>query len=339
MEVALPRMETLEESPTFGKFVVEPLERGYGVTLGNSLRRVMLSAIEGAAITAVKIDGVLHEFSVIPGLKEDTTELLLNLKALNLRVDTAGSGKPEPQTVRIDRKGAGRITGADVECPTGIEVANPECYIATIDGEHESLSMEMIVEVGKGYVLPDKQEHRPGQPIGVIPLGSAFTPVRKVNYTVEPRRVGFKTDFERLVLEVTTNGTIKPSLAISQAALILDRFFRHFMEFAGITDGPGADDPALIAGMPGGVAADERIEEMDFSVRTYNCLKKANILTLGELVQASESDLMQIRNFGKKSLDEVRAKLEQRHVALKSGGGTDLDDDDDADDEDEVADE
>jgi DNA-directed RNA polymerase subunit alpha len=320
MEVALPRMETLEESPTFGKFVVEPLERGYGVTLGNSLRRVMLSAIEGAAVTSVKIDGVLHEFSVIPGLKEDTTELLLNLKALSLKVDPAGPAKGEAQTVHIARTGAGRITGADVECPTGVEVANPECYLATIADERGALNMEMVVELGKGYVLPDKQEQRPGQPIGVIPVGSAFTPVRKVNYTVEPRRVGFKTDFERLVLEVTTNGTIRPSLAISQAALILDRFFRHFMEFAGISDGASGDDQAQIAGMPGGNAADERIEEMDFSVRTYNCLKKANILTLGELVQTTESDLMQIRNFGKKSLDEVRLKLDQRHLALKPGG-------------------
>jgi DNA-directed RNA polymerase subunit alpha len=317
MEVALPRMETLEESSTYGKFVVEPLERGYGVTLGNSLRRVMLSAIEGAAVTSVKIEGVLHEFSVIPGLKEDTTELLLNLKNLSIVVDTSGPGRAEPRTIKIERHGAGRITGADIECPSGVHIANPECYIATIDDENGSLSMEMVVEIGKGYVLPDKQEHRAGQPIGVIPVGSAFTPVRKVNYTVEPRRVGFKTDFERLVLEVTTNGTIRPSMAISQAAMILDRFFRHFMEFAGVSEEvAGTDQPALPV-LPGGQAADERIEEMEFSVRTFNCLKRANILTIGELVQSTEADLRQIRNFGDKSLAEVRAKLAQRQLYLR----------------------
>ncbi len=383
MEVALPRMETLEETPTFGKFVVEPLERGYGVTLGNSLRRVMLSAIEGAAITAVKIDGVLHEFSEIPGLKEDTTELLLNLKNLNLRVEPSAAGRAEAHTVRIERRGAGRITGADVECPAGVEVVNPECYIATIADDNASLSMEMVVEVGKGYVLPDKQEQRPGQPIGVIPVGSAFTPVRKVNYTVEPRRVGFKTDYERLVLDITTNGTMKPSAAISQAAMILDRFYRHFMELApvNVTEGDDSQEPlrpaefepqaaydmlvragintrgklraqdvkalrgiegfgqehenavkewmrkhpaqqggealAIGAILPGGQAADERIEEMEFSVRTHNCLKRANILTIGELVQTTESELMQIKNFGVKSLNEVRTKLAQRDLALR----------------------
>ncbi len=325
MEVALPRMETLEETPTFGKFVVEPLERGYGVTLGNSLRRVMLSAIEGAAITSVKIEGVLHEFSEIPGLKEDTTELLLNLKNLNLRIEPGPSGKLEPHTVRIDRKGAGRITGADVDCPAGVEVVNPECYIATIADDNASLTMEMVVEVGKGYVLPDKQEHRTVQPIGVIPVGSAFTPVRKVNYTVEPRRVGIKTDFERLVLDVTTNGTMRPSVAISQAAGILDRFFRHFMEFAGSPEAAAVEDLAQIPGLPGGQAADERIEEMEFSVRTFNCLKKANILTIGELVQAAEGELMQIKNFGIKSLNEVRAKLAQRGLALRGEGVADPD--------------
>mgnify|MGYP005851610699 CR=1 FL=1 len=320
MEVELPRMETLEETQTTGKFVVEPLERGYGVTLGNSLRRVMLSAIEGAAITSVKIDGVLHEFSEIPGLKEDTTELLLNLKNLNVRVDPGPSGKPEPHTVRIARKGAGRVTGADVECPAGVEVVNPECYIATIADENASLSMEITVEVGKGYVLPDKQEQRTGQPIGVIPVGSAFTPVRKVNYTVEPRRVGYKTDYERLVLDVTTNGTMKPSMAISQAAMILDRFFQHFMEFGGLPEATETAEAAQIPGLPDGQAADERIEEMEFSVRTFNCLKRSNILTIGDLVQTNETELMQIKNFGNKSLNEVRTKLAHRGLALRGEG-------------------
>src|ERR1043165_1089669 len=234
MELTIPRIETLEENGTYGKFVVEPLERGYGVTLGNSLRRVLLSSIEGAAVTYVKIDKVLHEFSTIPGVKEDTTELLLNLKDLYVKVELNGAGlKPDPITIRINKHGEGRIAGADVECPADVQVVNPECYIATISDEDATLNMEMTVELGKGYVLPDKQEHRATQPIGVIPVGSAFTPVRKVNYTVEATRVGFKTDYERLVLEITTNGTIKPSQAMSQAAAILNRFFRQFVEFVG----------------------------------------------------------------------------------------------------------
>src|SRR6266446_3006763 len=183
MELTIPRIETLEERGTYGKFIVEPLERGYGVTLGNSLRRVLLSSIEGAAVTYVKIDKVLHEFSTIPGVKEDTTELLLNLKELYVKFERNGTGKPEPVMIQITKRGEGRITGADVECPENVEVVNPEIYLATISDEDATLNMELTVEVGKGYVLPDKQERRATQPIGVIPLGSAFTPVRKVNYT------------------------------------------------------------------------------------------------------------------------------------------------------------
>jgi DNA-directed RNA polymerase subunit alpha len=335
MELTLPRIETLEEDGSHGKFVVEPLERGYGVTLGNSLRRVMLSSIEGAAITYVKIDGVLHEFSTIAGLKEDCTELLLNLKELAVRVDRGIGGKPEPKTIRITRTGEGRITGADIECPTGVEVANPAVYLATMADDNASLNMELTVEVGKGYVLPDKQERRHSQPIGVIPVGSAFTPVRKVNYTVEATRVGYKTDYERLIIEVATNGTMKPSVAISEAAAILDRYFQHFMQFAG-AGLAGVEGFALPAVDTGEHAPDTRIEDLDFSVRTYNCLKKANILTLGDLVQTTEADLMQIRNFGKKSLLEVREKV--HHMGLSLKGSEHVGDDDegaeaDADDE------
>jgi DNA-directed RNA polymerase subunit alpha len=325
MELTLPRIETLEEAGSTGKFVVEPLERGYGSTLGNSLRRVMLSSIEGAAITYVKIDNVLHEFQTIPGVKEDTTGLLLNLKELYIRVNRNGSAKTEPQTVRITRKGSGRVTGADVECPEGMEVVNPECYIATISDEAASLNMELTIELGKGYVLPDKQERRASQPIGVIPVGSAFTPVRKVNYTVEATRVGFKTDYERLTLEVLTNGTLKPSEAISEAAAILARYFRLFVEFGGsagdLTERALPEDGLALPQPP-----EARIEELDFSVRTYNCLKKAAILTIGELVQTTEADLMQIRNFGKKSLVEVREKLSQWGLALKGGNTVSTDD-------------
>ena len=211
---------------------MEPLERGYGVTLGNSLRRVLLSSIPGAAITYVEIDKVLHEFSTIPGVKEDTTELLLNLKDVFVKVHRNGSGeKHEPKKIHIDRKGEGIVTGADITCPEDIEIVNPEAYIATISDEDARLSMEMTIETNKGYVLPDRQERRSQMGIGVIPMGAAFTPVRKVNYTVEATRLGSNTNLERLVLEVYTNGTITPQAAISEAAKILSQYFALFSSF------------------------------------------------------------------------------------------------------------
>jgi DNA-directed RNA polymerase subunit alpha len=312
METSTSRIETLEQNETYGKFVVEPLDRGYGVTIGNSLRRVLLSSIPGAAVTSIKIDGVLHEFSTIPGVKEDTTELILNLKDLFVKVHHASLStngvKPDPKTIRIDVKGEGIVTGADIQCPSDVEVVNPEVYLATLSDESAGLSMELTVDEGKGYVLPEKQD-KSKQVIGVIPIGAAFTPVRRVAYNVEATRVGFKTDYERLTLEIWTNGTIAPSEALSQAANMLEQFFHKFVEFprgaAGRTGAPGGASFGIV----GAGAADTRIEELDFSVRTYNCLKKANVLTLGDLLQISEYDLMQIRNFGKKSLTEVRDKL------------------------------
>lgn len=349
METVTPRIETLEQSDTYGKFVVEPLEPGYGVTLGNSLRRVLLSSIEGAAVTSVKIEGVQHEFQTIPGLKEDATELLLNLKELFVRVydtngESSGNGSEAggwasgAHTARIESRGAGRITGADVICPSDVEVANPEVYIATLSEETARLSMEMKIEKGRGYVLPEKSVNRT-EVIGEIPVPAAFGPVRKVNYTVDPTRVGNRTDYERLVIEITTNGTILPAEALSQAAETLSDYFRRFIEFPGpggrlLTSG-GFDGSAL-----GHSAPDARIEELDFSVRTYNCLKKANVLTIGELAQISETDLMNIRNFGKKSLTEVKEKLSQLGLALKDAkdgesyvGGDEDDEDDETDDE------
>lgn len=330
MELTLPTIQTLESDANYGKFIVEPLDRGYGVTLGNSLRRVLLASIPGAAITYVKIDKVLHEFSTIPGVKEDTTELLLNLKDLHVKVYRNGSGevKHEPKTIRIDVKGEGRVTGADVQCPEDVEVVNPEAYIATISDDDATLSMEMTVETNKGYVLPDRLERRSQIGIGVIPMGAAFTPVRKVNFTVEATRVQSNINLERLILEVWTNGTVTPENAISEAARILMQYFTLFAGFqkgvAGLLLAPGAEDSAGV----GGDVPNVRIEELDFSVRTYNCLKKANILTIPELVQYTEADLMQIRNFGRKSLTEVREKLAGLNLSLKGGSTVNLDEED-----------
>ncbi len=306
MEEVVPQMKTLSETSTYGKFVVEPLDRGYGVTLGNSLRRVLLSSVQGAAITSVKIDGVLHEFQLIDGLKEDTTELLLNLKDLCVRIDPSLAARGGKHVIRIASEGAGRVTGADVLCPDGVEVMNPECYLATISDDGASLKMEMTIEVGRGYVVPDKQEGAVLPPIGTIPVSAAFTPVRKVNYLVEPRRVGFKTDYEGLTLEVTTNGTISPSVAISQASAILNGYYVRFMELA---PDQGLALPASEEEQ--GTGDNTLIVDLGFSPRTRNCLSKANILTLGELKRLDQSDLLALRNFGKKSLDEVTAKLEQ----------------------------
>jgi len=364
MEAVIPRIETLEQTDIYGKFVVEPLEPGYGVTLGNSLRRVLLSSIDGAAITSVKIDGVQHEFQTIPGLKEDATELLLNLKELYVRVydrdgtvlaaaaalNGAGSNgtgdldgsvdaKPEVRTIRIEAQGQGKITGADVICPPDVEIANPEVYIATLSEETARLHMEMRIEKGRGYVLPEKSSTR-SDIIGEIPVPAAFTPVRKVNYQVDPTRVGNRTDYERLLIEITTNGTIAPNEALAQAAQTLTDYFQRFVGFPG-TGGRSLTGYGYEAVGGGASAPDARIEELDFSVRTYNCLKKANVLTIGELTQISETDLMNIRNFGKKSLNEVKEKLSQLGLALKDSepgsepisGGDDDDEDDGGDDE------
>lgn len=320
MEQIVPRIDTLAQDETYGKFVMEPLERGFGVTLGNALRRVLLSSIPGAAITSVKIEGVLHEFSTIPGVKEDTTELILNLKGLYVKVHRDGAAKPEPKTIWIDVKGAGEVTGADVRTPADVEVVNPEMHIATISDESTGLSMEMTVEVGKGYVLPEEQE-RAKPTIGVIPVGAAFTPVTKANFVVEPTRVGHRTDYERMVLEVWTNGTMSPSDAINEAARILDRLIRQFAEFPYGRAIEGLEEEEAYGRELEVRPPDARIEELDFSVRTYNCLKKDNILTMGELVQKTEQDLMNIRNFGKKSLTEVKEKLAQLGLSLKSTAG------------------
>jgi DNA-directed RNA polymerase subunit alpha len=318
MEMVTPRIEILEDGEVYGKFVAEPLEQGFGYTIGNALRRVLLSSIPGAAITSVRIDGVLHEFSTIPGVREDTTELILNLREVFVRMEVDGNENPEPMVIRLDVHGPGEVTGADIQTPPEITIVNPEVHIATLDDETATLRAEMTVERGKGYVLPDRQD-KARLPIGVIPVGAVFTPVRKVSYTVDPTRVGHRTDFDRLVLEVTTNGTISPSEAVSEAARILDQHLRLFFDFARRSRGVVGELGIGGKGMPHS-PPDARIEELDFSVRTYNCLKKANILTIQDLVQLSEADLLNIRNFGKKSLMEVKEKLESLNLSLRESG-------------------
>ncbi|HOC31991.1 MAG: DNA-directed RNA polymerase subunit alpha [Armatimonadetes bacterium] len=299
------------DSEYYGKFEVSPLESGFGTTVGNALRRVLLSSVPGAAITSVKIDRVLHEFSNIPGVREDTTELLLNLKELNIRfMGTMTAG--EERELKIAVKGKGEVTGADVQCPEDMEIVNPEAYIATISDEDASLSMELTVTIGKGYVLPEAQEKYKNI-IGTIPVGSVFTPVRKVNYSTEPTRVGNRTDFERLVLEIWTNGTISAEAALSQAAEILIANVSLF-----IKEGHGS--PYRLAPVGGGDSAlkapDKKIEELEFSVRTYNCLKKAGIETIADLVKTTEQQLLNIRNLGRVSLDEIKERLAEEGCSL-----------------------
>jgi DNA-directed RNA polymerase subunit alpha len=329
----MPHISTLDLQSEYGKFVLEPLERGYGQTIGNALRRVLLSSIQGAAIAAIRIDKVFHEFAPIPGVKEDTTELLLNLKDVALRY--SAEAPLDEATLRIDVKGPGRVTGADIIVPEGVEVVNPEVYIATISDSNASLTMELYIGWGAGYVLPEKQEKYKGM-IGIIPTGAQYTPVKKVNYTVEQTRVGMRTDYERLVLDIFTNGAVRPNDALSQSAHILDKYFRMFFDlgeagFEASEDLDTADDDEMLKNVP-----DLRIEELDFSQRTFNCLRRAGILTLKNLAVTTESDLTAIRGFGKKSLLEVRDKLQEHGLELKppKGGYRAIDTLDDEDDED-----
>ena len=292
----------------YGKFVVEPLERGFGLTLGNALRRVLLSSLPGAAISTVKIDGVQHEFSTVPGVKEDVTEIVLNLKELSAKMFTDNA-----KTVTINAKGPAVVTAGDIVVDEEVEIINKDLVIATL-AEGATLNMEMTLESGRGYVSADKNKKN-GLPIGVIPVDSIFTPVYKVNYTIENTRVGQVTDYDKLTLEVWTDGSIKPDEAVSSAAKLLSEQLALFVY---LTDNVIPIDFNEPEDKKMEKVQVMTIEELDLSVRAYNCLKRANINTVYELIQRNEDDMMKVRNLGKKSLEEVEQKLAALGPRLRS---------------------
>ena len=312
IEMEKPNIECvdLSEDGRYGKFVVSPLERGYGTTIGNSLRRVLLSSLPGYAITSVKIDGVLHEFSTIPGVKEDVTEIVLNLKSVILKIHGE-----DPKTVYIEANGAGEVTAGDISHDSEVEILNPELHICTLDDDAH-VSMELTVDKGRGYVSAERNKQLLNPPIGVIAVDSIYTPVLKVNYTVENTRVGQITDYDKLTLEVWTNQTISVTEAVSLGAKFLNE---HLSLFSGLSDeayeteimvDKGDDDNKRILEMT--------IEELDLSVRSFNCLKRAGVNTVEDLTTKTEEDMMKVRNLGKKSLDEVVAKLHSFGLDLRS---------------------
>lgn len=309
-------IQTIELTRDYGKFVVTPLERGYGQTIGNAMRRMLLSSIPGAAVVAVRVEKVLHEFAPIPGAKEDMTEFMLNLRELAIRVHSDRPPETDFQMI-IDVKGPGRVTAADIQTPKNVEIVNPDAYLCTLTEKGSSLYAELFVGWGTGYSPPERQENYRGR-IGIMPMGSQFTPVRKVSYTVEATRVGQRTDYDRLTLEVWTNGSVSPDVAVKQAASFLDNFIRLFLQL-----GEGSMEVSLGAheelSKEDLSVPDIRVEEMDFSQRTLNCLKRAEIETLRDLVRKTEDDLECIPGFGKKAMEEVHQKLSERGLALRSG--------------------
>ena len=308
IEIEKPSIEVLELKENYGKFALEPLERGFGITVGNSLRRVLLSSLPGVAVTSIKVDGVLHEFSTIPGVKEDVTELILTLKELSMKMDSDGA-----RTLKIEHTGEGVIKAGDIICPPDVEILNKDLHIATLD-ENSKFNMEIHVDKGRGYVSAEenKTEH---MPIGVLPVDSIYTPVEKVSYHVENTRVGQKSDYDKLILEVWTNGSINPQEGISLAAKVLVEHLNLFIDLTEhvsnveIMVEKEEDQKEKVL--------EKTIEELDLSVRSYNCLKRAGINTVEELANKSEDDMMKVRNLGKKSLEEVIQKLEELGLGLK----------------------
>ena len=313
IEIEKPQIECIETpgEASYGKYVVEPLERGYGTTLGNALRRIMLSSLPGTAATSIKIAGVQHEFSTIPGVKEDVTEIVLNIKGLLTKLHTE-SGK----TVYIEATGPCEVTAGDIKADAEVEVLNPELHIATLDSG-ASLNMEITLSHGRGYVSADRNKAaQPQTVIGVIPVDSIYTPVYKVNFTVEPTRVGASSDFDKLTLEVWTDGTISARDAVSLGAKIL---CDHFTLFTDLSETVGSKHTVVEKQETGGSKIlDLTIEELDLSVRSFNCLKRANINTVADLISKTEDEMMKVRNLGRKSLEEVINKLAMMGLTLAS---------------------
>lgn len=310
IEIEKPTIECIysEEDSNYGKFVVEPLERGYGTTLGNSLRRILLSSLPGAAVTSVKIDGILHEFSTIPGVKEDVTEIILNLKKLSVRLN----GENTKRAI-INAVGPKEVTAGDIIADSELEIHNPDLHIATLE-ENASLVMEINIARGRGYV-PAELNKTENMPIAMIPVDSIFTPVSRVNFSVEDTRVGHVTDFDRLVLEIWTDGSIDPKESVSIGAKIMQEHLKLFID---LTDSMDAVEIMVEKEEDQKEKALEMtIEELELSVRSFNCLKRASINTVEELTHRTEEDMMKVRNLGKKSLDEIKNKLDELGLSLK----------------------
>ena len=310
IEIEKPKVDIVElsEDYRYGKFVVEPLERGFGITIGNALRRILLSSLPGVAVYAVRIDGVLHEFSTVPGVKEDVTEMILSLKELSATIDGE-----ESKVLKIQAVGPCEVTGADIICPPEVEIISKDLHIATLD-ENAKLNMEIHVNKGRGYVSAEANKND-SMPIGTLPVDSIYTPIEKVSYHVENTRVGQKTDFDKLTLEVLTNGSINPQEGMSLAAKVLEEHLKLFIDLSEhignveIMVEKEEDKKEKVLEMT--------IEELDLSVRSYNCLKRAGINTVEELSNKSEEDMMKVRNLGKKSLEEVIQKLNELDLKLK----------------------
>ncbi|KRQ87270.1 DNA-directed RNA polymerase subunit alpha [Caloramator mitchellensis] len=309
-DIEKPKVECVErdDANNYAKFVIEPLERGYGTTLGNAMRRVLLSSLPGAAVTTVKIDGVLHEFSTVPNVKEDVVEIILNIKGLAIKAEG-----DFPKTAVIDVTGPAVVTGGDIRCDGSVEIVNKDHHIATVSAGGR-LYIEMTIDQGRGYVSSERNKEL-SHTIGVIPIDSIYTPIKRVNYVVENTRVGQRTDYDKLTLEIWTNGTVSPDDAISLSAKLL---IEHFRIFLSLTD--HVDRVEVLVDKEDekkDKALDMTIEELDLSQRAFNCLKRAGINTVGDLVEKSEEDLMRVRNLGKKSLEEVIQKLESLGFSLK----------------------
>ena len=309
IEIEKARIDCVELSQdgSYGKFVIEPLERGFGNTLGNALRRVLLSSLPGVAVTSIKIEGIQHEFSTIPGVVEDVSEIILNLKTLSAKLYS-----DQPKSVMIDVKGPAEVCAKDIVADDELEFVDPDMHICTIN-EDAHLQMTLTIDKGRGYVSADKNKY-PNMPIGVIPIDSIFTPIKKVNYTVNDTRVGQITDYDKLTLEVWTDGSVQPDEAISLAAKILTE---HLTLFVSLTDQVTTISFTDQEDDKKDKVLEMTIEELDLSVRAYNCLKRAGINTVAELVQRNQEDMMKVRNLGRKSLEEVEQKLEALNLSLR----------------------